>query len=178
MHHSSNITKSVKPYSQGCIWGTNTKCNNTTFLYLNHIPSPFHILGRNAQYLCNGERIVQCRKQLTSRWSPIHQTYLSLFSIVPFQAKGKKEIRGWRIEIDGQHLRPIFLLSRQIVLIALWIWVRFKRHHRTGIVATILFFQLSDTECTVIEPRQNPISSYIKLPLLAMFSLHSLKISC
>ena len=36
MHHSSNITKSVKPYSQGCIWGTNTKCNNTTFLYLNH----------------------------------------------------------------------------------------------------------------------------------------------
>ena len=159
MHHSSNITKSVKPYFQGCIWGTNTKCNNTTILYLNHIPSPFHILSRNAQSLFN--------------LPPL------FFFDSPFSSKGKRRKWGWLIEVDDWHLRPYFsTFTANSLNRIMRIWVRFKRHHRTGIVATILFFQLSDAECTVVKSRQKPVSSYIQLPSLAMFSLQSPKMPC
>ena len=159
MHYPSTMPKTARMYSQGCIWGTNTKCRYKIVLYLNHIVSLFHILGRNAQCLF----------------------YLPplFFFDSPFSSKGKRRKWGWLIEVDNWHLRPYFSsFTANSLNRIMRIWVRFKRHHRTGIVATILFFQLSDTECTVIEPRQNPISSYIKLPLLAMFSLQSLKMSC
>lgn len=148
-------------------------------IYFNHISSPFNILGRNAQYLCNGERIVQRREMLPSRWSPIHQTNLSLFSIVPFQAKGKRRKRGWRIEADVWHTRPIFSsFTANSLNRIMRIWVRFKRYHRKNRGKTILFFYCYDTKRTVVKRGQNPVSCYIQLSSLAMFSLQLLKISC
>lgn len=45
---------------------TEQRCTSFS-LNFNYISSSFHILGRNAQYLCNGERIVQRRTLLPSR---------------------------------------------------------------------------------------------------------------
>ena len=147
-------------------------------IYFNHISSPFHILGRNAQYYWKVNEsfsVESCSLKDEVRYiRPIFPFFNS-----PFSSKGKRRKRGWRIEADDWHTRPVFSsFTANSLNRIMRIWVRFKRHHRTGIVATILFFQLSDTECTVIEPRQNPIFSYSKLPLLAMFSLQSLKMSC
>lgn len=125
------------------------------------------------------QRIVQRRKLLPSRWGTIHQANLSLFSIVPFQAKGKEgnEDDGLKLMTDTQD--PSFLLFTANSLNRIMrIWVRFKRHHRRNIAKTILFFHSYDRKCIVVKSRQNPASSYIHLPSLAMFSLQSLKMPC
>lgn len=178
MHHSSNITKSVKPYSQGCIWGTKTKCNNTTFLYLNYISSPFHILGRNAQYYWKVNEsfsVESCSLKDEVRYiRPIFPFFNS-----PFSSKGKRRKRGWRIEADDWHTRPVFSsFTANSLNRIMRIWVRFKRHHRRNIAKTILFFHSYDRKCIVVKSRQNPVSSYIQLSSLVMFSLQSVKMPC
>ena len=97
----------------------------------------------------------------------------------PFSSKGKRRKRGWRIEADDWHLSPIFSsFTANSLNRIMRIWVRFKRHHRRNRAKTILFFYGYDTKCTVVKSRQKPVSSYIQLPSLAMFSLQSLKMPC
>ena len=158
------------------------------------------------------QRIVQRRKLLRSRWSPIHRTYISLFFDSPFSSKGKRrnEDDGLKLMTDPQD--PSFLLfTANSLNRTKKIWVRFKRHHRRNIAKTILFFYGYDTngrsserktssllECypeswllTAVKSRHwtrremhsykakaKPVSSYIQLSSLAVFSLQSLKMSC
>ena len=97
----------------------------------------------------------------------------------PFSSKGKRRKRGWRIEADDWHLRPIFSsFTANSLNRIMRIWVRLKRHHRRNRAKTILFFHSYDRKCTVVKSRQNPASSYIQLSSLAMFSLQSVKMSC
>ena len=119
----------------------------------------------------------------------------------PFSSKGKRRKRGWRIEADDWHTRPIFSsLNKQSCI---WhncpsklgkfcsrfafaftanslnrIVCGFKPPNRRNKAKTILFFHSFDRKRTVIKPRQNPVSSYIQLSSLAMFSLQSVKMSC
>ena len=149
-------------------------------------------------------RIVQRSKLLPSRWSPIHQTYLSLFSIAPFQAKGKEgnEDDGLKLMTDTQD--PSFLLSRQIVLIVLWGY-GFVSNDTIGEIEPRPFCSSMVTtrtdgvasgehqvylnvipshdgrtrrETHSCKAKAKPVSSYIHLPSLAMFSLQSLKMPC
>ena len=144
--------------------------------------------------------IVQRRGLLPSRWSPIHQTYLPLFSIAPFQTKGK----------EGNEDDGLMITDTQDPSFLLWISKAASRHNcpsklgkfcsrfafaftanslnrivcgfkppnRRNKAKTILFFHSFDRKRTVIKPRQNPVSSYIQLSSLAMFSLQSVKMLC
>ena len=123
------------------------------------------------------------------------------FSIVPFQAKGKEgnEDDGLKLITDTQD--PSFLLwiskatSRHNCPSKLGkfcsrfafaftanslnrIVCGFKPPNRRNKAKTILFFHSYDRKHTVIKPRPNPVSSYIQLSSLAMFSLQSVKMSC
>ena len=90
----------------GTFWEQPCNFGCQFFLNLNHIPSPFHILGRNAQYfwMVNESFSVEsCFLQDEVRYiKPIFPFFDS-----PFSSKGKRKKRGWRIEADDWHLRPV-----------------------------------------------------------------------
>lgn len=134
--------------------GTNLKCKNKTVLYLKQIAQPFYILGRNAQYFWmvnESFSVVNCPPL---RWSPIHQTYLSLFSIVPFQTKGKEENEDDGLDVDARHLIPIFSsFTANGLNLIMRMWVRFKRPHRWN----KNFFHLSDTDGRSSERRASSL---------------------
>ena len=63
----------------------------------------------------------------------------------PFSSKGKRRKRGWRIEADDWHTRPVFSsFTANSLNRIMRIWVRLKRHHRRNRAKTILFFHSYD----------------------------------
>lgn len=168
----------MKPYFHGCIWGTNTKCKNTTL----SISITYHHLFTFSVELHSTFVMVNESFSVESCSLPEEVRYTRQsfpFFDSPFSSKGKRRKRGWRIEADDWHLSPIFSsFTANSLNRIIRIWVRFKRHHRRNIAKTIQFFHSYDRKRTVIKSRQNPVSSYIQLSSLAMFSLRSVKISC
>ena len=150
--------------------GTTEKRWSSFPLNLNYISLPFHILGRNAQYYWKVNEsfsVESCSLKDEVRYiRPIFPFFNS-----PFSSKGKRRKRGWRIEADDWHTRPVFSsFTANSLNRIMRIWVRLKRHHRRNRAKTILFFHSYDRKCTVVKSRQNPASSYIQLSSLVMFS--------
>ena len=156
---------SIRNFTYFTHWSS---CLNTNWEHLND--SNYHFPSISITYFLPSAFSVEMHSAIPSSSSFLFR--LSLFK----QREERNEDDD--LELMATPHTSLLFFTAYVLNRIMRIWVRFKRHHRTGIVATILFFQLSDTECTVIEPRQNPISSYIKLPLLAVFSLQSVKMPC
>ena len=79
-------------------------------LNLNYISSPFHILGRIAQYFWmvrESFSVESCSLQDEVRYIDTSDLSFPFFDS-PFSSKGKRRKRGWRIEADDWPTRPIF----------------------------------------------------------------------
>ena len=159
--------------------GEQTSFLNTEILYIsnthNH-PFTFSVEMHSTFVMVNESFSVEsCSLQEEVRYT--RQSFPFFDS--PFSSKGKRRKRGWRIEADDWHTRPVFSsFTANSLNRIMRIWVRLKRHHRRNRAKTILFFHSYDRKRTVVKSRQKPVSSYIQLPSLAMFSLQSLKMPC
>ena len=153
------LSVSIRNFTYFTHWSS---CLNTNWEHLND--SNYHFPSISITYFLPSAFSVEMHSAIPSSSSFLFR--LSLFK----QREERNEDDDLEL-MATPHTSLLFFTAYVICCaVMMWIW--------TGIVSTVLFFQHSDAKRTVLEPRRNPISSYIKLPLLAVFSLQSVKMPC